>query len=292
MKISLNGKLLDEQEAVISIFDHGFLYGMGLFETFRTYQGRPFLLTDHLTRLREACALIQIDYCPKREEIEARLLELLEANHLNDAYFRLTVTGGIKHLGLPLNAYDQPQEIIYTKTLPARDNGLYKKGKPLQLLRHRRNSPEGDYRFKSLHYMNSIMGKQELQRYPWAQQAEGLFLNEKGALAEGIVSNIFFVRKGICCTPSIDTGILGGVTRRFVLSSCEQLGIPLEEGHYHWEDLIDAEEIFITNSIQEIVPISKLFDTEGRTVEKSNLLNDSYTTQLMRFYEQQVSITE
>ncbi len=288
MIISLNGKLLDEREAVISVMDHGFLYGVGLFETFRTYAGRPFLLESHLERLLKACEALQIEYQRGANELVPILNQLLNANGLEDGYFRLTVTGGEGQVGLPAGSYDHPQEIIYVKQLPPRDEALYQKGKPLQLLTLRRNSPEGKVRFKSLHYMNNIMGKQELMQYPWALGAEGLFINDKGHVAEGIVSNVFFIRKGICCTPALETGILPGVTRGYILDCCRNLGIPYEEGYYHLEELVEAQEVFITNSIQEIVPIHALFNTSGDIAAEWTLNTSSVTNQLIKLYRQNV----
>lgn len=286
MIISINGELTLEQEAKVSVLDHGFLYGMGLFETFRTYESKPFLLAEHLERLLDSCKQLRIHYNPDEERIRKQLARLIEANETQDAYFRLTVTGGVGAVGLPQDDYRKPQEIIYIKPLPPRKEGLAVQGKAVQLLRLRRNSPEGSLRLKSLHYMNNIIGKQELLQYPWASEAEGLFLNERGFVAEGIVSNIFFVKEGICYTPSLDTGILNGVTRQFVMKCCAKLGVPCQEGHYTWEELLQAEEVFLTNSIQEIVPVSSLYDPSGVKTQKSLYLRlESYTGQLMRLYQ-------
>lgn len=264
MMIAINGELCEAKDAKVSVYDHGFLYGMGLFETFRTYRGKSFLLNEHLQRLQYSCREIGMDWTADADNLNRLINQLLEANQLQDAYIRLTVSAGEGPVGLPSDVYSHVNTIIYVKELPIYNTDLYIQGKPLQRLRLRRNTPEGSARLKSFHFMNNILAKRELSSYPWAGQAEGLFLNEQDDVAEGIVSNVFFIREGICYTPAIETGILAGITRGFVMRLCPSLGIQADEGRYTWEQLLQADEIFITNSIQEIVPITALFDEQGR----------------------------
>ncbi|WP_282938161.1 aminodeoxychorismate lyase [Paenibacillus sp. RC67] len=284
MNIYVNGSIIAEEKAVVSVYDHGFLYGIGLFETFRTYGGQPFLLKEHQKRMAYGCEQLGMDYRAKDGEWEAIVASLLEANGLTDAYFRFTVTAGEDILGLPAGDYSQPQLIVYVKGLSARDEELYSKGKPLQLLSIPRNTPEGDVRFKSLHYMNNILAKRELKQYPWAMRAEGLQTDGKGYLAEGIVSNLFFVKNHRLHTPSLETGILPGITRAFVMKLAKQHGIVLEEGLYRWEDLQKADEVFITNSIQEIVPITTLYDLSGSVCGVSGGAAGRVTRKLSELY--------
>ncbi|WP_246067322.1 aminotransferase class IV [Paenibacillus koleovorans] len=254
---------MDEQEAVVSVFDHGFLYGMGLFETFRTYGGAPFLLKEHLERLEEGCRLLAIDYRPDEDWIRQQVATLLEANGLEDGYVRLSVSAGAEALGLPTEPYTRPNECIYMKALPPRDMHEVLRGKPLQLLHTPRSTPETPVRLKSFHYMNNIEAKRELSGYPWAKGAEGLFLDAGGYAVEGIVSNLFLVRERRLCTPHPQTGLLSGITRAYVLDLAMSIGLPVEEGLYTWSDVIAADEVFVTSSIQEIVPIRCAFDLEG-----------------------------
>jgi 4-amino-4-deoxychorismate lyase len=263
MQIAWNGALCASDKAVVSVYDHGFLYGIGLFETFRTYGGKPFLLEEHLDRMAEGCKELGIVYEADTERLRALIAQLLQANSLTDAYFRLSVSAGEEALGLPAGDYGKPQEIVYVKPLPDRDPALYENGRALQLLSTRRNTPEGEVRLKSFHYMNPILGRRELLRYPWAAGAEGLFLDDCGFVAEGIVSNVFFVLDGVLCTPTLETGILPGLTRDWVLRTAPRSVIMAEEGYYSWEALLEAEEIFLTNSIQELVPVTRLYDTDG-----------------------------
>ncbi|MCZ8523676.1 MULTISPECIES: aminotransferase class IV [Paenibacillus] len=292
MKIDLNGQLIEEEQAVVSVYDHGFLYGMGLFETFRTYGGRPFLLEWHMERLAAGCADLDMAFVPSLAGLRQRIGRVLEANGLDDAYFRYTVTAGSGALGLPAETYVQPAEVLYAKLLPPADPELYRRGRGLQLLALPRNTPEGRVRLKSLHYMNNILAKQEMKQYPWARGAEGLFLDGRGRLCEGIVSNVFFVRLGVLHTPSVDTGLLPGITRRFVLFLADKLGIPVVEGLYGWEELLEADEVFLTNSIQEIVPVTVLWDEQGRAVTVGGGRIGPMTLQLLEAYRQASAQTE
>ncbi|WP_028551937.1 aminodeoxychorismate lyase [Paenibacillus sp. UNC451MF] len=284
MNIYVNGSIITEEKAVVSVYDHGFLYGIGLFETFRTYGGQPFLLREHQERLIAGCEQLGIDYRPEAGEWEGLVKALLEANGLTDAYFRFTVTAGEDLLGLPVGDYGKPQMIVYVKGLPSRDEELYRKGKPLQLLATPRNTPEGNVRFKSLHYMNNILAKRELRQYAWATGAEGLQTDRNGFLAEGIVSNLFFIKNDRLHTPSLDTGILPGITRAFVMELAKKCGMELEEGHYRWDDLRMADEVFITNSIQEMVPITTLYDLSGNSYRVNEGMAGQLTSKLILLY--------
>jgi 4-amino-4-deoxychorismate lyase len=263
MKISINGKICDEKEGYISIYDHGFLYGMGLFETFRTYQGKPFLWEEHVTRLRLACLEAGIVCQINEHETQELITQLLAENQLKDAYFRYSISAGVETLGMPQHKYENPTHIMYVKELPTGAYTDATKSKNLQLLQHKRNTPDSRYRLKSFHYMNNILAKFELQRYPWAQEAEGLMLTQTGHLAEGIVSNLFFVRDHQLCTPSLDTGILAGVTRNCVIQIAQRLQMKVIEGWFTWEDLVFADEVFLTNSIQGIMSVTHVYDIEG-----------------------------
>ncbi len=272
MIIGLNGQCVQEQQAVVSVLDHGFLYGIGLFETFRTYHGVPMLLDAHLARLQAGCERLQIHCELDALSIRQHIRELLAANGLTDGYIRYSVSAGAQPLGLPSEAYGEPSVIVYVKELPHAGEGeLYAEavGKPLQLLRLRRNTPESDVRMKSFHYMNNVLAKRELSGYPWAAGAEGLFLSEQGAVAEGIVSNLFFVTGGKLYTPSLATGALPGITRWHVLQLAERLGMPAAEGLYALEDLLGADEIFLTNAVQELVPVTVITGYDGEDLWKS-----------------------
>ncbi|WP_379136992.1 aminotransferase class IV [Paenibacillus sp. sgz500958] len=284
--IGLNNMVIDAKDAVVSALDHGFLYGVGLFETFRTYKGKPFLLERHLKRMAAGCSELGIPFHLDIVKLQDGISRLMEMNELEEAYIRYTVTAGEDILGLPAGDYAHPNFLLYIKALPQVPEELYTKGKGLQLLSLRRNTPEGGVRFKSLHYMNNILAKRELIGYPSAAAgAEGLMLTAGNELAEGIVSNLFFVRDGVLCTPDTGTGILPGITREMVLELARSAGVPVEEGLYSWEQLKQADEIFLTNSIQEIVPVTALYEKDER-YQVGDGIAGSITTTLRLLYNE------
>lgn len=284
--IGVNNKAVAAKDAVVSALDHGFLYGMGLFETFRTYGGRPFLLERHLQRLADGCRTLGIPYEPDEQGLREWIALLMDKNELDEAYIRYTVTAGEDILGLPSASYKQPNHLLYVKALPAIPPGLYTEGKELQLLNHRRNTPEGPVRLKSLHYMNNILAKRELSGYPSASRgAEGLMLTAQGELAEGIVSNIFYITGNGLYTPAIATGILPGITREMVLELAAAAGLKTEQGLYTIEQLEQADEIFLTNSIQELVPVTILWNGERRITIGSGRCGEQ-TDVLLKLYRE------
>ncbi|MFB9324330.1 aminotransferase class IV [Paenibacillus aurantiacus] len=289
MKIGWNGSIIHAEEAVIPVYDHGFLYGVGLFETFRTYGGRPYLLERHLDRLAEGCRELGIRYEIELDVMRAWLADVMVSNSLDEAYVRLTVTAGEAGLGLPQHDYESPNALLLVKPLPEMSERLYEEGKELALLSTRRNTPEGAIRFKSLHYMNNILAKRELRGSGAAANAEGLMLTREGWLSEGIVSNLFFVKDGMVHTPSIDTGILPGITRARVMELATGAGFSVREGHYTWEELTHAQEIWVTNSIQEIVPISTLRAGDGQRMRVGGGTAGPVATMLLQTYRSETA---
>ncbi len=308
--IGVNGVPTPSAEAVISVMDHGFMYGMGLFETFRTYDGEPGLLDKHLQRLNEGCGILGIPYEADEERVRREIKELLSLNGLSEGYVRLTVSAGEGPLGLSTEDYVRPAVIIYVKPLPLMDPSLYIRGKQLWRLRTRRNTPESEVRLKSLHYMNNLLARRELAVYEQGTQhrqggalvspspqspgssirlpAEGMQLTAEGYLAEGIASNLFFVEQGKLYTPEIGTGILPGITRAKVMELAPRCGLSLEEGRYPWDRLWSAEEIFVTNSVQELVPVTQLAEPEGKNAVVGGGEIGPVTKQLIYFYRESV----
>jgi 4-amino-4-deoxychorismate lyase len=266
MYIYINGKVLPMEEAVISPYDHGFMYGLGAFETFRTYNGFPYLIDEHMKRLHEALNELNINAVINTEHVIETVQTLLQKNKLDDAYFRLNVSAGNGDIGLQTDPYENPVMILFTKPLP-QSMAL---AKELVMLKTVRNTPEGEQRLKSHHYLNSILGKRELTD-PVRQ--EGVFLTEQGFISEGTVSNLFWYKDGTMFTPGLSTGILNGITRKWVLNASEKLNIPFETGNYKINELHDADEVFLTNSIQELVPVNRFeqkhfFGANGQFFQK------------------------
>ncbi|QKE74603.1 aminodeoxychorismate lyase [Arthrobacter citreus] len=266
MKIYYNGEFLNDNEVKISPYDHGFLYGLGVFETFRIYNGHPFLLFDHLNRLRNSLLNLNIEWKLSDEEIQSILNRLMELNKLKDAYIRLNVSAGAGEIGLYTGNYTNPNTIIFIK--PMHESKIVEKEGVI--LNTPRNSPEGKERLKSHHYLNNIIGKKEIGNSP---SIEGIFLNKDGYLSEGIVSNLFFIKQNKLYTPHVDTGILNGITRQFVIHWAQLKGVSVEEGYFTEQELNEADEIFISNSIQEIIPVTVIGE-RFYNVSESSIIRD------------------
>ena len=254
MYIYINGEIIESNQAKISPFDHGFLYGLGLFETMRTYNGKLFLLHEHITRLQKSLKTVNIlAWKYYSRDIQDICDKLLSANRLDEAYVRLNVSAGMGEIGLQATPYETPTTIMFMKPLP-KTNHLEKEGVILNIPR---NTPEGSFRMKSHHFLNNILAKQEVGA---DMSKEGIFFTKEGYLAEGVVSNIFFVKNEKIFTPSIDTGILDGITRDFIFTILDDISWEYKEGFYKKEELLSADEVFVTNSVQGIVPIGRIGD--------------------------------
>jgi 4-amino-4-deoxychorismate lyase len=288
MRIGLNGAVFEAGEAVIPALDHGLLYGIGLFETFRTYGGKPFALGRRLARLRSGCGTLGIRWTMTEAEVSDWLAETLEANGLTDAYVRLTVTAGDAGLGLTDRPYERPNTLLMAKPLPPLDERLYREGRELRILRTPRGTPETPVRLKSLHYMTNVLAKRELAASGAPSGAEGLMLTEEGWLAEGIVSNLFFVKDGIVRTPAPGTGILPGITRALTLELARSLGIGTEEGYYTTADLLKADEVWLTGSVQELVPVTRIAEADGTMHTVGSGLAGPVTKRLLAAYRAEV----
>ncbi|ARA84062.1 MAG: aminodeoxychorismate lyase [Bacillus sp. (in: Bacteria)] len=275
MIIYLNGQYVKEEEARLSPFDHGFLYGIGVFETFRLYEGEPFLLDWHMDRLNNALEQLRIELELTKSEVLAildRLLQLNQPPNLN-AKVRLNISAGPGDSGLFPDSYKKPGVMVMMNPFHPESIPVEKEGVILQV---RRNTPEGPFRLKSHHFLNNLFGKRELG--PDAAK-EGIFLTEGGAVAEGIISNIFWEKDGCVYTPSLDTGILGGVTRRYVIERLADMGIEVMQGVYPLKELLFADEAWMTNSVQEIVPFRRIGSTQfpGKDGNLSKRLQEAYT---------------
>ncbi|MEK4243814.1 aminodeoxychorismate lyase [Psychrobacillus sp. FSL K6-2684] len=244
-----DGQLFKASELTVSAYDHGFLYGLGFFETFRTYNGEVFLWDEHWSRLSKALSDFRIAIPYEKQSILKAVNLLTAANNGEDGYFRLNVSAGIHDMGLQPSDYPQPTVIIFRKPLPSTVRG---KEKSAIWLKTVRNSPESSIRHKSHHFANNVQARFEIDSL--ATQ-EGIFVNAEGFVAEGITSNVFWVKDGKVYTPSVETGILNGTTRKWILKNCT---MDIAEGLYTKSQLELADEVFITNAVQEIVPIKSI----------------------------------
>ncbi len=256
MRVYLNGRIVDEKEASIPVSDRGVLFGDGLFETMRAYQGRIFRLERHLGRLREGCRLLRIPYDAPTKELGDAFDELYRDNVVSgDAYVRVTVTGGLFDGSRTLERSSRPNVFMLVKPFEGYPEEFYRRGMRVVISRIRSNETSPLSGLKSNNYLCNLVRKQEA-RDRGADDA--VTLNAAGFLAEGTSANLFMARRGKILTPELSCGILPGITREVVLALCEDYGIPCETGTYLPEELRAADEAFFSVSTGEIVPIGEV----------------------------------
>lgn len=274
MLVYLNDKIIPAAEAKISIFDHGFLYGDGIYETLRVYDGVVFLLDEHLERLYRSAMLIGLDIPKDAAGIKSAIYDTLQANKLRNAYVRLTVSRGEGEIGLDPALCRKPTFIIVTKELAEYPRVYYEEGVRIIIAVVKRNCREAlNPQIKSLNFLNNILAKIEAKK---ADAYEAVMTNVAGHLAEGTICNIFFVKDGILCTPSIECGILDGITRSLVLDLAFRNDIMIKEGEFTPAELYKASEVFITNTTMEVMPVSRVDDVHYKVGEIAKLLHTKY----------------
>jgi len=254
--IYLDGKIVPEADAKISVFDHGLLYGDGVFEGIRFYNGRVFRLTEHLKRLYESSRSICLEVPLTFEEMEKATLDTIAANGLRDGYIRLLVTRGVGPLGL--NPYQCPKAsvIIIAASISLYPQEKYEVGLNMITCATRRPSPAAlSPQVKSLNYLNNIMAKVEAIQ---GGGEEGVMLNEQGYVAECTGDNIFLVKDGVVSTPPIAAGGLDGITRRAAIELLKELEIPFQEVNMTRHDIFVADECFLTGTAAEVIAAVRL----------------------------------
>lgn len=265
LKIYLNGKLVDEKDARISVFDHGLLYGDGVFEGIRSYNSLIFKLKEHIDRLWESAHTIMLKIPMSKLDMINAIIRTLRANKLKDAYIRLVVTRGEGDLGLDPRKCAKPTVFIITDKIALYPDRFYRDGLALVTVPTRRNIPEAlSPQIKSLNYLNNILAKIEAAN---AGAEEGIMLNSEGYVAECTGDNIFIVNKKRLLTPPIYVGALGGITRAAVIELAKKANIPVSEEMLTRHDLFNADECFLTGTAAEIVPVVKI---DSRAIGKGS----------------------
>ena len=253
MKVYINGKFYSEQNAKVSVFDHGLLYGDGVFEGIRAYHGRLFKLKEHIDRLFCSAKAILLDLPMTHAELMEATLETCRRNKLNDGYIRLVVTRGRGTLGLNPNRCSDPQVIIIAGKIQLYPPSLYKKGMEIVTVATTRNHHNAvNPAIKSLNYLNNIMAKIEANI---AGYEEAIMLNAEGYVAECTGDNIFILKDGRMFTPPLSSGALHGITRGTAIDLLAELGVPTSEPNMTRYDLFNADECFLTGTGAEIVPV-------------------------------------
>ncbi|MBX6394397.1 MAG: branched-chain-amino-acid transaminase [Alicyclobacillaceae bacterium] len=275
--IYLNGEFVPPERAVVSVFDHGFLYGDGIFEGIRAYGGNIFRLRQHIVRLYESAKSILLQIPLTMEEMEQAVAETVRRNHLKDAYIRLVVSRGPGDLGLDPRNCKGPNIVIIADQIKLYPAEFYEQGMRVVTVPTRRNNPDAlNPKIKSLNYLNNVLTKIEAAR---AGALEALMLNQDGYVCEGSGDNVFIVKNGKVITPPTYLGALEGITRNAIIEICEKEGIPVAEQPFTRHDVYVADECFLTGTAAEVVPVVEVDGREiGRGVpgELTKLLTEKF----------------
>ncbi len=258
LQIYIDGRFVDEDEARVSVFDHGLLYGDGVFEGIRVYNRKVFMLDAHLRRLYNGAKVIRLEIPMTPEDLGAKVCETVRLNDISDGYVRLVVTRGKGDLGLSPSKCANPNIIIIASTIKIYPDEVYHKGLKLVTVSTRRNNPDSlSPQIKSLNYLNHILAHLEVLH---AGADEGLVLNDSGYITECVVDNFFIVLGGAVVTPPTNSGALNGITRMVVFQLCDELGIEIREEQLSLVECYTADEAFLTGTAAEIAPVTYIDD--------------------------------
>lgn len=262
--IFLNDSIISEKDGYISTKERGFLYGDGIFETLRSYSGNPFKLTEHLNRLRSSAQKLKIPFVFTDEYFRNALQILMRKNRITDTYIRITLSRGSGSQGLVVPGNSEPTLLIVVKPLTPYPKELYEKGMSIIVSKTKRSTSCPISCHKTTNLLTTILIKEEVKN---RSADDALLLNTNSEVIECTVSNIFMVKDKSVITPPLDTNILPGITRKTVLKICKSMNIHAKEERFGVEALLNADEVFMTNSLMEIMPISKVENNEiGKSV--------------------------
>jgi len=283
IKVWISGKFVDMDKAAVSVSDRGYLYGDGVFETMRSYAGIVFKLDEHVDRLYGALKVVGIVPFYTKSYLKYAINKSLKINGLKSAYMRLSMTRGGDCFGLDVKGALKPNTVIATKILDEYPERAYSRGinvKLIKLTRQDEYSPLSG--IKSLNFLNHIIARLDAKR---GNYGEGILMNTDGYIAEGTTSNIFLVKNGRLMTPSLDSGILPGITRSVIIDIAKRLKIGVREKRVTRAELRSADEAFLTNSIGEVLPVTRVDSknvSDGMPGDITKLLHISYQKEVIR----------
>jgi branched-chain amino acid aminotransferase len=280
--IYLNGRFVRKEEAVVSVYDHGFLYGDGVFEGIRMYDGNVFRLKEHVDRLYDSAKSVMLNISVTKEEMSDLVVETLRKNNLQNAYIRVVVSRGIGNLGLDPNTCNNPQIIIIAEELALFPKSLYNTGIEIVSVATRRNRSDVlSPKVKSLNYLNNILVKIEANL---AGVSEALMLNDQGYVAEGSADNIFIVKNDEILTPPGYVGALEGITRNAIIDIAKKLSLSIREEVFTRHDVYTADEVFLSGTAAEVIAVVKV---DGRTIGDGK--PGPYTNKLLHEFRKTVT---
>jgi len=276
-KININGNIQDE--AFISILDHGFLFGDSVYEVICTNQGKPCFLEEHLTRLYASASGISLKISHSPIEIKKQIQTTLDSAENDESYIRIIITRGVGEVDIDPSSCFDPNIIIFVKEIPQIPNERYEKGISVALVSIKRNSRESlNPAVKTGNYLNNVLARIEASRMG---AEDAIMVNSMGQLTEGTTSNLFFVKERRLLTPIKECGILSGITREKIIYLANKENIPLKEGKWPSEELFKAEEIFLSGTVKKILPVTRL---DGRSVGRG--IPGPMTQKIMRLYSE------
>ncbi len=284
--IFLNNKLVPKNKAFISVLDHGFLYGDGVYETLRAYKGVVFKVDEHIERLFRSAYMINLDIQKTHETVRRAVYETIKANNSSDAVIRITISRGAGPVGLDPGLCPTPTFVIISNEFKEYPKRYFNKGVKVAIVNTRRNFKGAlNPQIKSLNFLNNILAKIEAKN---RNAYEAIMLNYRGYIAEGTITNIFFVRDRTLCTPCIDVGILDGITRRIILDAAKELEIKVREGRFRQDEIYRAEEVFISNTTMEVLPVAEIDDIKivKRPSNVTKSLHQAYKKKVAEYIRQ------
>ncbi len=281
-KVWINGKFFDIDKAKISVFDRGFLYGDGVFETMRCYAGIVFKLDEHLARLFNSLKIMRISYPYSKRYLKKAIYKCLETNRLKSAYIRLAITRGEGRFGISYKDEFIPNAVIVIKDFEDYPDWMYSRGIRTGIVGIRQNEYSPLPKVKSLNFLTYILARFEAKE---RGADDAILTNTRGYIAEGATSNIFLIKRDILVTPSLDNGILPGITREVIIGIAKRLKFRVRERKISYRELAQASEVFFTNSLVEVLPVTVVNSKkigDGRPGNITKLLHISYQKEVIK----------